>query len=112
VKAVKGKPEAGVFWIHARLLGRSIQPSVKFYGRTTVDEECNGLALDEAEGRSPSYGMNLYHLERTAHGVREEQVQVRVGKLIFQRPRETAIAAAMAVSSLRVRKVCRRSSRW
>jgi hypothetical protein len=46
------------------LAGR--QPSLKFDGRTTVDEECNGLALDEAEGRSPRYGMILYHLERTA----------------------------------------------
>ena len=78
VVAGEGKPEASAFYIHARLHKRnpkaraafhthmpnstalcmvegdpldwSIQSSLKFYGRTAVDEHYNGLALDEAEG--------------------------------------------------------------
>ncbi|MBU6498867.1 MAG: aldolase [Rhodospirillales bacterium] len=73
-----GVPEDTAFFIHARLhlkapraraafhthmpnatalamldgppLSWSIQSSLKFYGRTLVDEDYNGLALDEAEG--------------------------------------------------------------
>jgi ribulose-5-phosphate 4-epimerase/fuculose-1-phosphate aldolase len=73
-----GEPEATAFFIHARVhkqvprarvafhthmpnatalamldgppLSWSIQSSLKFYGRTLVDENYNGLALDEAEG--------------------------------------------------------------
>ncbi|HEY2133886.1 MAG TPA: aldolase [Acetobacteraceae bacterium] len=73
-----GEPEATAFYIHARLhknvpraraafhthmpnatalamldgapLSWSSQSSLKFYGRTLVDEDYNGLALDEAEG--------------------------------------------------------------
>lgn len=78
VLAGEGKPEASAFYIHARLhmrnpkaraafhchmpnctalcmlegapLDWSIQSSLKFYGRTAVDEHYNGLALDEREG--------------------------------------------------------------
>jgi ribulose-5-phosphate 4-epimerase/fuculose-1-phosphate aldolase len=70
----EGQPEATAFFIHARLhkkLPRARahmpystalsmvegdpliwagQTSLKFYGRVAVDEEYNGLALDEAEG--------------------------------------------------------------
>ena len=73
-----GAPEATAFYIHARLhkrLPRAVaafhthmpnatalsmtegpplvwagQTALKFYGRTAVDEEYNGLALDESEG--------------------------------------------------------------
>ncbi len=73
-----GVPEATAFYIHARVhknvpraraafhthmpnataltmldgppLSWSLQSSLKFYGRTLVDEQYNGLALDEAEG--------------------------------------------------------------
>ncbi len=73
-----GKPEATAFFIHARLhlhnpraraafhthmpnataltmiegepLAWAVQSSLKFYGRTVVDETYNGLALDESEG--------------------------------------------------------------
>ncbi|MCW3473110.1 aldolase [Limobrevibacterium gyesilva] len=73
-----GTPEATAFFIHARVhknvpraraafhthmpnatalamldgppLSWSIQSSLKFYGRTLVDEHYNGLALDETEG--------------------------------------------------------------
>jgi ribulose-5-phosphate 4-epimerase/fuculose-1-phosphate aldolase len=73
-----GKPEASAFYIHARLHKRlpragaafhahmpnatalcmvegdpfvwALQSSLKFYGRTAVDETYNGLALDEREG--------------------------------------------------------------
>ena len=73
-----GKPEATAFFIHARLhkklpraraafhthmpnatalamvegppLAWAGQSALKFYGRTAVDEEYGGLALDEAEG--------------------------------------------------------------
>jgi ribulose-5-phosphate 4-epimerase/fuculose-1-phosphate aldolase len=78
VVAGEGKPEATAFYIHARLhlakpraraafhthmphatalamvegepLAWAGQSSLKFYGRTAVDERYNGLALDEAEG--------------------------------------------------------------
>lgn len=78
VVAGNGKPEATAFFIHARLHQRlpraraafhthmpnatalcmiegdpllwAGQTSLKFYGRTAVDEHYNGLALDEAEG--------------------------------------------------------------
>jgi ribulose-5-phosphate 4-epimerase/fuculose-1-phosphate aldolase len=78
VIAGKGKPEATAFYIHARLHQRlprakaafhthmpyatalSItegpplifagQTALKFYGRTAVDENYNGLALDDREG--------------------------------------------------------------
>ncbi|MNC32561.1 Decarboxylase NovR [compost metagenome] len=78
VIAGTGKPEASAYYIHARLhkknpraraafhthmpnatalcmvegqpLDWSIQSSLKFYGRTAVDEHYNGLALDETEG--------------------------------------------------------------
>ena len=74
----RGEPEATAFYIHARVhlrqpraraafhthmphataltmvegepLSWAIQSSLKFYGRTIVDEDYNGLALDEAEG--------------------------------------------------------------
>jgi ribulose-5-phosphate 4-epimerase/fuculose-1-phosphate aldolase len=74
----EGQPEATAFFIHARLHKRlpraraafhthmpystalsmvegdpliwAGQTSLKFYGRVAVDEEYNGLALDEAEG--------------------------------------------------------------
>lgn len=73
-----GKPEASAFYIHARLhllkpriraafhthmpyatalsmvegdpLVYAVQSSLKFYGRVAVDENYNGLALDEREG--------------------------------------------------------------
>ncbi|WP_336331454.1 aldolase [Pseudomonas putida] len=73
-----GKPEASAFWIHARLhklrpniraafhfhapnstalcalkdfpFDWSFQTSLKFYDRVVVDEEYNGLALDDREG--------------------------------------------------------------
>jgi ribulose-5-phosphate 4-epimerase/fuculose-1-phosphate aldolase len=73
-----GQPEATAFYIHARLhmrlpraraafhthmpnatalamlegppLAWAGQTALKFYGRTVVDEDYNGLALDEAEG--------------------------------------------------------------
>lgn len=79
VVAGEGKPEATAFYIHARLhqlLPRATaafhthmpnatalamlegepflwagQTSLKFYGRTAVDEDYNGLALDDGEGR-------------------------------------------------------------
>jgi ribulose-5-phosphate 4-epimerase/fuculose-1-phosphate aldolase len=78
VVAGSGKPEATAFYIHARLhknlpraraafhthmpnatalsmvdgdpLVWAGQTSLKFYGRTAVDRDYNGLALDEAEG--------------------------------------------------------------
>jgi len=78
VIAGSGQPEATAFFIHARLHMRmpraraafhthmpnataltmvegdplvfAGQSSLKFYGRTAVDENYNGLALDEAEG--------------------------------------------------------------
>ncbi len=78
VVAGEGIPEATAFYIHARLHMRhpraraafhthmpnatalsmlegpplvwAGQTALKFYGRTVVDEEYNGLALDEAEG--------------------------------------------------------------
>jgi ribulose-5-phosphate 4-epimerase/fuculose-1-phosphate aldolase len=78
VVAGAGEPEATAFYIHARLhkavpraraafhthmpnatalamlegppLSWSSQSSLKFHGRTLVDESYNGLALDEAEG--------------------------------------------------------------
>ena len=78
VIAGDGEPEATAFYIHARVqknvprakaafhthmpnataltmvegppLTWAIQSSLKFYGRTIVDEDYNGLALDEAEG--------------------------------------------------------------
>ncbi|MDB5369657.1 MAG: hypothetical protein JWP20_1215 [Roseomonas sp.] len=78
VVAGEGAPEATAFYIHARLhmkhpraaaafhthmpnatalamlegppLVWAGQTSLKFYGRTAVDEEYNGLALDETEG--------------------------------------------------------------
>ena len=78
VIAGEGEPEATAFYIHARLhmavpraraafhthmpnatalamlegppLSWSSQSSLKFHGRTLVDEQYNGLALDEAEG--------------------------------------------------------------
>jgi ribulose-5-phosphate 4-epimerase/fuculose-1-phosphate aldolase len=78
VVAGSGEPEATAFYIHARVhmnvpraraafhthmpnatalamldgppLSWSSQSSLKFYGRTLVDDEYNGLALDEAEG--------------------------------------------------------------
>lgn len=78
VLAGSGKPEATAFYIHARLhhlLPRATaafhthmpnatalsmvegepfvwagQTALKFYGRTAVDENYNGLALDESEG--------------------------------------------------------------
>jgi ribulose-5-phosphate 4-epimerase/fuculose-1-phosphate aldolase len=78
VVAGSGKPEATAFFIHARLhkqipraraafhthmpnataltmvagdpLVFAGQSSLKFYGRTAVDTDYNGLALDEAEG--------------------------------------------------------------
>jgi ribulose-5-phosphate 4-epimerase/fuculose-1-phosphate aldolase len=78
VVAGEGKPEATAFYIHARLhmkhpraaaafhthmpnatalsmlegppLAWAGQTALKFYGRTAVDEDYNGLALDEAEG--------------------------------------------------------------
>jgi ribulose-5-phosphate 4-epimerase/fuculose-1-phosphate aldolase len=78
VVAGEGEPEATAFYIHARLhlnvpraraafhthmpnatalamlegapLSWSSQSSLKFHGRTLVDEHYNGLALDEAEG--------------------------------------------------------------
>lgn len=78
VVAGQGVPEATAFFIHARLhknlprakaafhthmpnatalsmlegppLAWAGQSALKFYGRTVVDEEYNGLALDEAEG--------------------------------------------------------------
>jgi len=78
VLAGSGKPEATAFYIHARLhhlLPRAVaafhthmpnatalsmvegepfvwagQTALKFYGRTAVDENYNGLALDETEG--------------------------------------------------------------
>ncbi|MCQ4158714.1 aldolase [Roseomonas sp. GC11] len=78
VVAGEGRPEATAFYIHARLHMRhpraraafhthmphatalsmlegpplvwAGQTALKFYGRTVVDEEYNGLALDEAEG--------------------------------------------------------------
>lgn len=74
----EGKPEATAFYIHARVhmrlpraraafhthmpnatalamvegppLAWAGQSALKFYGRTVVDENYNGLALDEAEG--------------------------------------------------------------
>lgn len=74
----EGKPEATAFYIHARLhraqprvraafhthmpnatalalldgqpLAWAGQTALKFYGRTVVDEDYNGLALDETEG--------------------------------------------------------------
>jgi ribulose-5-phosphate 4-epimerase/fuculose-1-phosphate aldolase len=79
VVAGSGKPEATAFYIHAQLhkaLPRAIaafhthmpnatalsmlegeplvwagQTALKFYGRTAVDENYNGLALDETEGQ-------------------------------------------------------------
>jgi ribulose-5-phosphate 4-epimerase/fuculose-1-phosphate aldolase len=73
-----GKPEATAFYIHARLhlkvpraraafhthmpnatalamlegppLAWALQTALRFYGRTVVDEDYNGLALDEREG--------------------------------------------------------------
>jgi ribulose-5-phosphate 4-epimerase/fuculose-1-phosphate aldolase len=78
VIAGEGKPEATAFYIHARLhraqprvraafhthmpnatalalldgepLVWAGQTALKFYGRTVVDEDYNGLALDETEG--------------------------------------------------------------
>lgn len=78
VLAGEGKPEATAFYIHARLHKRlpraqaafhthmphatalsmtegqpfvwAGQTALKFYGRTVVDEDYNGLALDESEG--------------------------------------------------------------
>lgn len=78
VVAGEGTPEATAFYIHARLhmkhpraaaafhthmpnatalamvegppLAWAGQTALKFYGRTAVDEDYNGLALDEAEG--------------------------------------------------------------
>ncbi|EFH10491.1 aldolase [Pseudoroseomonas cervicalis] len=78
VVAGEGTPEATAFYIHARLHMRhpraraafhthmpnatalsmlegpplvwAGQTALKFYGRTVVDEDYNGLALDEAEG--------------------------------------------------------------
>jgi ribulose-5-phosphate 4-epimerase/fuculose-1-phosphate aldolase len=78
VVAGEGQPEATAFYIHARLhmkhpraaaafhthmpnatalamlegppLAWAGQTSLKFYGRTAVDENYNGLALDEREG--------------------------------------------------------------
>lgn len=78
VLAGSGKPEATAFYIHARLHKRlpmaqaafhthmphatalsmlegeplvwAGQSALKFYGRTVVDENYNGLALDESEG--------------------------------------------------------------
>jgi ribulose-5-phosphate 4-epimerase/fuculose-1-phosphate aldolase len=78
VLAGDGKPEATAFYIHARLHQRlpraqaafhthmphatalsmtegqpfvwAGQTALKFYGRTVVDEEYNGLALDNSEG--------------------------------------------------------------
>lgn len=78
VIAGNGKPEATAFYIHARLhrhhpraravfhthmpnatalsmtegapLAWAGQTSLKFYGRIAVDEDYNGLALDESEG--------------------------------------------------------------
>ncbi|WP_376092390.1 aldolase [Roseomonas sp. CCTCC AB2023176] len=78
VLAGEGVPEATAFYIHARLhlrhhhaaaafhthmpnatalsmlngppLAWAGQTALKFYGRTAVDEDYNGLALDEAEG--------------------------------------------------------------
>lgn len=79
VIAGEGQPEATAFYIHAplhRALPRAMaafhthmpyatalamtegpplvwagQTALKFYGRTAVDEDYNGLALDESEGR-------------------------------------------------------------
>ncbi|GJD50076.1 Methylthioribulose-1-phosphate dehydratase [Methylobacterium crusticola] len=78
VVAGEGRPEATAFYIHARLHARmprataafhthmpnatalsmtegpplvwAGQTALKFYGRTAVDEDYNGLALDEREG--------------------------------------------------------------
>ena len=78
VIAGEGKPEATAFYIHARLhlklprakaafhthmpyatalsmiegepLAYAGQTSLKFYGRTAIDSDYNGLALDEREG--------------------------------------------------------------
>ena len=78
VLAGEGKPEATAFYIHARLhmrlpraraafhthmpnatalamtdgppLAWAGQTALKFHGRTVVDDDYNGLALDEAEG--------------------------------------------------------------
>lgn len=78
VVAGEGKPEATAFYIHARLhmklprakaafhthmpyatalsmiegepLAYAGQTSLKFYGRTAIDDDYNGLALDEREG--------------------------------------------------------------
>ena len=78
VVAGDGEPEATAFYIHARVhmhlpraraafhthmpnataltmvegppLSWASQSALKFYGRTIVDEDYNGLALDEAEG--------------------------------------------------------------
>ncbi len=137
VVAGSGKPEATAFFIHARLhmqlpraraafhthmpyatalsmvegdpLVFAGQSSLKFYGRTAVDTDYNGLALDESEGDlvfMKNHGVmvvgptiaeawdDLYYLERAA----EAQVKaMSTGRALLPIPEDVAKKTAAQI---------------